>query len=78
MQGLAGRQEGRRADRQAGRQAGGSSGRQKAETGSPKRSFRTTNDLHTRRQKKKERTKEEEEVYSKVSIQHPVLLNDLV
>ena len=39
---------------QAGRQAAG----RPAETGSPKRSFRTTNDLHTRRQKKKERTKE--------------------
>ena len=52
---------GKTAGGQTGRQAGGS-GRQKAETGSPKRSFRTTNDLHTRRQKKKERTKEEEEV----------------
>ena len=49
--------------RLVGRTAGGQNGRrqasrQQAETGSPKRSFRTTNDLHTRRQKKKERTKE--------------------
>ena len=46
---------GRTAEGQTARQA---AIRQPAETGSPKRSFRTTNDLHTRRQKKKERTKE--------------------
>ena len=50
---------GRTAERQEGRPVGRqAASRQKAETGSPKRSFRTTNDLHTRRQKKKERTKE--------------------
>ena len=42
--------------RLVGRTAEGQTGRQ-AETGSPKRSFRTTNDLHTRRQKKKKKQK---------------------